>query len=145
MTREEIKQLAEASKLEFTEQEFLQLEKELNAAVLKKEFATISSNSMRIDGIRFLPSADGCETIDELYKKTRTNYFDWEAKKQIMLGVFLTLEGNYEKHFGKEKQETISINDLRVDEVEQSLSRDDVFMLAPNHDFEYFIVPKVVE
>ena len=34
---------------------------------------------------------------------------------------------------------------LRSDRVEPSLPRDKVFMNAPNHNGEYFIVPKVVE
>ena len=39
----------------------------------------------------------------------------------------------------------IALNDLRADEIRESLSQAKVLMNAPGTDGEYFIVPKVVE
>jgi len=48
-----------------------------------------SSNLARYDGIRFGRRAESYGTIDELYKKSRSEGFGKEVKKRIMLGTML--------------------------------------------------------
>lgn len=52
-----------------------------------------SSNLSRFDGVRFCPTKSA-ESLDELYKNTRTELFDFKTKRDIMLGNFMLKEDN---------------------------------------------------
>lgn len=156
MTKQQILILAELSKFEFSEQELNKLEKEMTEQLknLSPEqiikAAETASNSAKYDGVKFMPSFSGARNIDELYKKTRNNFFDWETKKQIMLGNFILSKGNYEKYFVEAKNkvgktQTVKIADLREDIIKPSLNREEFLNKAPKSDGEYFVVPQVVE
>jgi len=60
-----------------------------------------ASNLAYVDGVRTKPSAPNAETLDELYKTTRTKHFDDEMKFKIMLGNFFLSSENYEKYYKK--------------------------------------------
>jgi aspartyl-tRNA(Asn)/glutamyl-tRNA(Gln) amidotransferase subunit A len=46
------------------------------------------SNMARFDGVRYGNAAEGAASLDELYKRTRTEYFGAEVKRRIMLGNY---------------------------------------------------------
>lgn len=149
MKKDEILRLAQISKLEFTKEEIKILEKEFSVSNYSDleiiDAAITASNLARFDGIRFFPSEKGCASIEELYIKTRSRHFDFETKKQILLGTFATLKENCGKFFTEPKTNPISIDDLRDDVVQKSLTQAEVFKNAPNHNGEYFVVHQVVE
>ncbi len=60
-----------------------------------------SSNLQRFDGIRYGYRAEGAESLDELYIKTRSEGFGDEVKRRIMLGTFSLSSGYYDAHFKK--------------------------------------------
>jgi len=66
--------------------------------------AETASNLARIDGVRSFPTAENAKSVDDLYVKTRTNFFDFETKKQIILGNYFISKGNYEDYFLKAKK-----------------------------------------
>jgi len=63
-----------------------------------------ASNNARVDGIRFEPSALDAKTVDVLYKKTRSQHFNWEEKKKIMLGYFILSKNNFQDYYVKAKK-----------------------------------------
>ena len=56
--------------------------------------AEASSNLSRYDGVRYGYRSKQADTLEEMYKKTRTEAFGEEAKRRIMLGTFV-LSANY--------------------------------------------------
>ncbi|CAM4273256.1 Asp-tRNA(Asn)/Glu-tRNA(Gln) amidotransferase subunit GatA [Lacicoccus alkaliphilus] len=58
-----------------------------------------SSNLARFDGIRFGHRAEGAETLEELYKKTRAEGFGEEVKRRILLGTFVLSAGHYDQYY----------------------------------------------
>ena len=66
--------------------------------------AKFASDSTRIDGVRFAPSAKGAKTIEELYKKTRTEYFSDADKVKILLGNFVVMHENYKDYYVKARK-----------------------------------------
>lgn len=64
--------------------------------------AEASSNLARYDGIRFANrSADGASSLDDFYKRNRSEGFGDEVKRRIMLGTFVLSEGSYESYYKK--------------------------------------------
>ncbi len=58
-----------------------------------------SSNLARFDGIRYGYKAEGAETLEEHYKKTRAEGFGDEVKRRILLGTFVLSSGHYDQHY----------------------------------------------
>ncbi len=58
-----------------------------------------SSNLARYDGVRYGFRAKGYETLDEMYKKTRTEGFGEEVKRRILLGTFALSAGYYDAYY----------------------------------------------
>lgn len=78
--------------------------------------AEASSNLSRIDGIRYANRSKEYETLDELYKKSRTEGFGREAKRRIMLGTYVLSAGFYDAYYKKAlKVRQIIIN--KMDEI----------------------------
>ncbi len=63
--------------------------------------AEASSNLSRYDGVRFGLRAKGAKTLEETYKKTRTEGFSEEVKRRIMLGAFVLSAGYYDAYYTK--------------------------------------------
>ena len=61
--------------------------------------AEASSNLARYDGIRYGYRAEGCESVEELFVKTRSEGFGYEAKKRIMIGNFVLSSGYYYEYY----------------------------------------------
>ena len=75
--------------------------------------AEVSSNLLRYDGIRFGYSANGAEDLDVLYKATRTECFNHEVKRRIMLGTYVLSSGYYDAYYKKAQEvRTILINEF---------------------------------
>ncbi|MED5274928.1 MAG: Asp-tRNA(Asn)/Glu-tRNA(Gln) amidotransferase subunit GatA [Pseudomonadota bacterium] len=63
--------------------------------------AECSSNLSRYDGIRFGFRADDVTTIDELYKKSRSQGFGREVKRRILIGTYALSAGYYDAYYLK--------------------------------------------
>lgn len=66
--------------------------------------AEASSNLARFDGVKYGYRAENCQTLDELYKKTRSEGFGSEVKRRIMLGSFALSSGYYDAYYKKALQ-----------------------------------------
>ncbi|WP_456300427.1 Asp-tRNA(Asn)/Glu-tRNA(Gln) amidotransferase subunit GatA [Tepidibacter aestuarii] len=60
-----------------------------------------SSNLARFDGIRYGYRAEGYESLEELYTKTRTEGFGDEVKRRIMIGTYALSAGYYDAYYKK--------------------------------------------
>ncbi len=58
-----------------------------------------SSNLARYDGVRYGYRAKEYETLEEMYKKTRTEGFGAEVKRRILLGTFALSAGYYDAYY----------------------------------------------
>ncbi|MGI6168892.1 MAG: Asp-tRNA(Asn)/Glu-tRNA(Gln) amidotransferase subunit GatA [Christensenellales bacterium] len=88
--------------------------------------AEASSNLARFDGVKYGFQAEGCEDIEELYKKSRSYGFGREVKRRIMLGSFVLSAGYYDAYYKKAMQ----VRTLVIRDFERIFERCDV-MLSP--------------
>lgn len=63
--------------------------------------AEISSNLSRYDGIRYGLSDESATTLDEVYSKSRSNGFNSENKRRIILGTYVLSSGYYDAYYKK--------------------------------------------
>lgn len=63
--------------------------------------AQASSNLARYDGLRFGYRTRDCRTLEDLYKKSRSEGFGAEVKRRILLGTFVLSAGYYEAYYKK--------------------------------------------
>ena len=61
--------------------------------------AEASSNLSRYDGVKYGRRAEGCANIDDIYYKSRTEFFGAEVKRRIMLGNFVLSSGYYDAFY----------------------------------------------
>jgi len=73
--------------------------------------AEASSNLARYDGIRFGYRAEGCEDLDDVFYKTRSEGFGKEVKRRIMLGTFVLSSGYYDAYYKKAQQVRTLVRD----------------------------------
>lgn len=66
--------------------------------------AEASSNLSRYDGIRYGYRAKDASSIDQLYKRTRTEGFGKEVKRRILLGTYVLSAGFYDAYYQKAQQ-----------------------------------------
>lgn len=66
--------------------------------------AEVSSNLARFDGVKFGFRADNCNSLEELYVKSRSEGFGMETKRRIMLGNFVLSAGYYDDYYKKAMQ-----------------------------------------
>jgi aspartyl-tRNA(Asn)/glutamyl-tRNA(Gln) amidotransferase subunit A len=62
--------------------------------------AEASANLARFDGIRFGPRAE-TKSVQELYMKTRGQFFGSEVKRRIMLGTYALSSGYYDAYYNQ--------------------------------------------
>ena len=55
--------------------------------------AEVSSNLARFDGIRYGHRAEHCDSLEQLYRRSRSEGFGEEVKRRILLGTFALSEG----------------------------------------------------
>lgn len=61
--------------------------------------AEASSNLARYDGVKYGWRAEGTQSLEELYCRTRTQGFGLEAKRRMLLGAFVLSSGHYEDYY----------------------------------------------
>lgn len=61
--------------------------------------AEATSNLSRYDGIKYGKRASGCKNLQEIYYKSRTEFFGPEVKRRIMLGNFVLSSGYYDAFY----------------------------------------------
>lgn len=66
--------------------------------------AEASSNLGRFDGVRYGYRAKDCDTLDELYLRSRSEGFGAEVKRRILLGTFALSAGYYDAYYKKALQ-----------------------------------------
>lgn len=86
----------------------------------------VSANLARYDGIRFGYSDKSSKNLQDFYKKTRSNSFEDEVKRRIMLGTFALSSGFYDEYYKKAMQ----VRTLLVNEFNEVFKNVDV-LLAP--------------
>ncbi len=76
--------------------------------------AEASSNLARYDGVRYGYRTLDCETLSEMYEKTRTEGFGAEVKRRIMIGSYVLSAGYYDAYYRKAQQvRTLIISDFQ--------------------------------
>jgi aspartyl-tRNA(Asn)/glutamyl-tRNA(Gln) amidotransferase subunit A len=88
--------------------------------------AEASSNLARFDGIRYGYRPDEFEDIDRLYEYSRSNGFDTEVKRRIMLGTFVLSQGYFDQYYNKAQK----VRRLVETEFDRAFKECD-FILAP--------------
>ena len=63
--------------------------------------AEVSSNLSRYDGIRYGHTSDKAESIDQVYELSRTEGFNDEVKRRIMVGTYVLSSGYYDAYYKK--------------------------------------------
>ncbi len=66
--------------------------------------AEAASNLSRYDGVRFGFRNQTAQNLNELYNKSRTEGFNEEAKRRIMLGNFVLSSGYYDEYYAKAQE-----------------------------------------
>ena len=63
--------------------------------------AEASSNLARYDGVRYGRRAGGADTLEAMYRKSRSEGFGLEVKRRIMLGTYVLSAGYYDAFYLK--------------------------------------------
>ncbi|HNP18144.1 MAG TPA: Asp-tRNA(Asn)/Glu-tRNA(Gln) amidotransferase subunit GatA [Fulvivirga sp.] len=63
--------------------------------------AEASSNLSRYDGVKFGYRSPNADSLESMYKKSRTEGFGKEVKKRIMLGTFVLSASYYDAYYNK--------------------------------------------
>lgn len=66
--------------------------------------AEASSNLARFDGVKYGYRAKNCDSLIEMYNKTRAEGFGEEVKRRIMLGTYALSSGYYDAYYKKAQQ-----------------------------------------
>lgn len=74
--------------------------------------AELSSNLSRFDGIRYGYRTENYSSLDELYKKTRSEGFGKEVKRRIIAGTYSLNKNNEDYYKRALKVRTLIINDF---------------------------------
>lgn len=75
--------------------------------------AEASSNLARFDGIRYGYHSKEAQTLEELYKLSRSEGFGKEVKRRILLGTYVLSSGYYDAYYKKaQKVRTLIKNDF---------------------------------
>ncbi|MBR0427924.1 MAG: Asp-tRNA(Asn)/Glu-tRNA(Gln) amidotransferase subunit GatA [Clostridia bacterium] len=75
--------------------------------------AEASSNLGRFDGIRYTYRSPNATTLEEIFKKSRSEGFGAEVKRRIILGTYVLSSGYYDAYYKKaQKVRTMVINEF---------------------------------
>ncbi len=98
--------------------------------------AEASSNLSRYDGVKYgYRTNKQIKSLNELYKKTRSEGFGREVKRRIMLGTFVLSTGYYDAYFAKAQQ----IRKMIVDKTKMIFSDHDLIIMptVPSPAFKF--------
>ena len=75
--------------------------------------AEASSNLGRFDGIRYTYRSPNAKTLEEIFKKSRSEGFGAEVKRRIILGTYVLSSGYYDAYYKKaQKVRTMVMNEF---------------------------------
>ena len=75
--------------------------------------AEASSNLGRFDGIRYTYRSPNAETLEDIFKKSRSEGFGPEVKRRIILGTYVLSSGYYDAYYKKaQKVRTMVMNEF---------------------------------
>ena len=63
--------------------------------------AEASSNLARFDGVRYTARSANSDTLSDMYRNTRGEFFGAECKRRIMLGTYVLSHGYYDAYYIK--------------------------------------------
>lgn len=66
--------------------------------------AEATSNLGRFDGVKYSRRAEDAETVNDIYRKSRSQGFGKEVKRRIMLGNFVLSSGYFDAYYNKAKK-----------------------------------------
>lgn len=97
--------------------------------------AEASSNLGRYDGIRYGHRAEDFESLEELYKNSRTEGFGEEVKRRIMLGTYVLSSGYYDAYYKRAE----CVRTLIINEFKKVFEDSDVILIptAPHTAFKF--------
>lgn len=97
--------------------------------------AEASSNLARFDGIKYGHRAENFDSLDDLYKQTRTEGFGEEVKKRIMLGTYVLSSGYYDAYYKR----ALTVRTKIIEDFKLAFEKVDVICLptAPNTAFKF--------
>ena len=73
--------------------------------------AEASANLARFDGVRYGFRAEGAQSLDELYKRTRSQGFGTEVQRRILLGTFVLRSGYFDAYYGQAQKARRAVQD----------------------------------
>jgi aspartyl-tRNA(Asn)/glutamyl-tRNA(Gln) amidotransferase subunit A len=98
----------------------------------------VSSNMSRYDGVRFGAHVEG-KTLEDDYKKTRSEFLGEEVKRRIMLGTHALSSGHYDAYYNKAwqvrtkmKEEVAKVFEKEVDVIMLPTSPTPAFKIGEN-------------
>ena len=73
--------------------------------------AEASANLARFDGVRYGYRAEGAKTLEELYRRSRSEGFGTEVQRRILLGTFVLRSGFFDAYYGKAQKARRAVQD----------------------------------
>jgi len=97
--------------------------------------AEASSNLGRYDGVKYGFRSSQSDTLDKMYKKTRTEGFGKEVKRRIMLGTFVLSADYYDAYYTQAQK----VRRMIKDKTDQIFSKYDFIILptTPTTAFKF--------
>ncbi len=86
--------------------------------------AEASSNLSRFDGIKYGFRAPDCNSIEDIYRLSRSKGFGNEVKKRILLGTFVLSSGYFDAYYRK----ALKVKSIIKDSFEEIFSRYDAIL-----------------
>ena len=86
--------------------------------------AEASSNLGRFDGIRYTYRSPNATTLEEIFKKSRSEGFGPEVKRRIILGTYVLSSGYYDAYYKKAQQ----VRRLVQNEFDKAFQKYDVIL-----------------
>jgi aspartyl-tRNA(Asn)/glutamyl-tRNA(Gln) amidotransferase subunit A len=98
-----------------------------------------SSNLARYDGVRYGFRSPHCESLRDMYTKTRAQGFGAEVKRRIMIGTYALSAGYYDAYYLKAQR----VRTLIKRDFEKAFERVDVIMTPTSPEVAFRIGEKV--
>ncbi len=103
--------------------------------------AEATSNLSRYDGIKYGRRAEGCKNLQEIYYKSRTEFFGPEVKRRIMLGNFVLSSGYYDAFYLKASK----VRTLIKKDFDEALSKCDALICPTAPTTAYKLGQKITD
>ena len=101
--------------------------------------AEASTNLSRYDGIRYGYRSESANTLEEVYKKSRTEGFGNEVKRRIILGTFVLSAGYFDAYFSKAQK----VRRLISEHLDSIFEKYDFLIMPTTPDFPWTIGEKL--